>query len=124
MAFDVFRRAWAIFRNPKYLGPALLIATCIGFVNAAVIWSSVPMTATASWFRVLGVRLAGALAVGCVAAWPMGSLTAFAIALGRNEDSSLRQRFLSFGHYAQYVVVSLAVAIAVGIATLFLIVPG
>jgi hypothetical protein len=124
MAFDVFKRAWAVFTNQKYLGPALAIMLCSGAASVLLAWYFGPTPAPVPSFRLLASRLAASSALIALGAWPGGSLVALAIALARDEDASLTSRFLSLGTYIRYVVVIAAFAIVVGIATVCLIVPG
>ena len=124
MAFDVFKRAWAVFTNQKYLGPAVAITLCSSAASVVLAWYFGAMPGTVPSLRLVASRLAAFLALGMVGLWPGGSLIALAIALAREEDASLTSRFLSLGTYIRYALVIAACVIAVGIATVCLIVPG
>jgi hypothetical protein len=123
--FDVFRRARVVFRNPRYLGPALLVLIGVAMLSVAVARPALsPRPSGIALLRDTTSRSVTGLLVGAVTAWPLATLLALAIGLARGEAASFKSCWTSLGTCAQFLVVGWVFAVACGIGVVLLIIPG
>jgi hypothetical protein len=123
MAAQVFRRAFGLCKDRRFLVPEIALAVVVGLLSNGF-QTSEPARPDFYAAGSVFLRLMLLLGVSVLAMWPGWSMLSLGIALARGEDATLSTRWIPFGLYLRLLLVQLVYGLAMCVGFVLLFVPG